>query len=55
MRTMMALMAMAALACAGDTREESLRKLETLKITVSLRSIGPAAAGAGAWAAGAGA
>jgi type II secretory pathway component GspD/PulD (secretin) len=39
MKTMLTLMATAALAWAGDTREDSIRKLETLKITVNFEDV----------------
>ena len=39
MTTMTALMAMAALACAGDTREDSVRKLETMKVSVNFEDV----------------
>src|SRR5438552_9178568 len=39
MKTMRALMAMAALAWAGDSREDSVRKLETMKVSVSFEDV----------------
>lgn len=39
MRTMTALLAMAALAWAGDTREDASRKLELLKVTVDFQDV----------------
>src|SRR5947207_3262648 len=39
MKTMMTLTAMAALAWAGDTREDTLRKLETMKVTVDFQDV----------------
>jgi hypothetical protein len=39
MKTMAALMAMAALAWAGDSREDSVRKLETMKVTVDFQDV----------------
>jgi len=39
MKTMMALAAMTALAWAGDTREDTVRKLETMKVTVDFQDV----------------
>src|SRR5438105_12212409 len=39
MKTMTALMAMAALAWAGDSREDAVRKLETMKVTVNFEDV----------------
>src|SRR5687767_837446 len=39
MTTMTALMAMAALAWAGDTREDAVRKLETMKVSVHFEDV----------------
>jgi type II secretory pathway component GspD/PulD (secretin) len=39
MKTMMALMATAALAWAGETREDAIRKLETMKVTVNFEDV----------------
>jgi len=39
MKTMAALMAMAALAWAGDSREDAVRKLDTMKVTVDFQDV----------------
>ena len=39
MKTMAALMAMAALAWAGDSREDAVRKLDTMKVTVNFEDV----------------
>src|ERR1041384_3858606 len=39
MKTMAALITMGALAWAGDSREDSVRKLETMKVTVDFQDV----------------